>query len=161
VTAALILIADQVSKHLVRTSLTEGQSWDIAPWLAPIVRVTYVTNTGVAFGMFQGLGKLGILVAVVVIVLILYYYRQLPEGQWLMRAVLGLALGGACGNLIDRLRFDGTVLDFIDFNFWPFQNFPVSNIADVSIVSGVSLMMLMLLWEDRQERLRLQAEEGE
>jgi len=161
VTAALILTTDQVTKHLVRTSLTEGQSWDIAPWLAPIVRITYVTNTGAAFGLFQGLGQFFIVVAIVVIGLILFYHRQLPDGQWPMRLVLGLALGGATGNLIDRLRFGGTVLDFIDFNFWPFQNWPVSNVADVSIVSGVSLLVLMLLWEERRERLKQQAAEGE
>jgi len=161
ITAALVLAADQVSKHLVRTWLEKGQSWDIAPWLTPIVRITYVTNTGAAFGLFQDLSKLFIVAAVVVIGLILFYHRQLPDGQWPMRVALGLALGGASGNLIDRLRFGGSVVDFIDFNFWPFQDWPVSNVADISIVTGVALLVLVMIWEERRERLAQQATEGD
>jgi signal peptidase II len=159
VTAALVLVVDQISKYLVRTWLIEGQSWDLAPWLAPIVRVTYVTNTGVAFGLFQNLGNFFIIVPIVVIGLILFFHHQLPDGQRLMRLVLGLALGGATGNLIDRLRF-GSVVDFIDCNFWPLREWPVFNLADTSIVTGVALLVLMLVWEERRERYKQQAAEG-
>jgi signal peptidase II len=72
---------------------------------------------------------------------------------------LGLALGGAVGNLIDRV-LQGYVVDFFDVNFWPLQDFPVWNVADNSIVVGVALMIGLLTWEERQERLKQQAAEG-
>lgn len=160
VTAVSVLIADQTTKHLVRTWLTVGQSWDIAPWLAPIFRITHVTNTGVAFGLFQNLNVNGLfsVVNIIVSVLILFYHHQLPDGHRPLRLVLGLALGGALGNLTDRL-LHGSVVDFIGFNFWPLRNFPVSNLSDVSIVTGVTLLMLMLLLEERREQLRQRATE--
>ncbi len=138
--------------------LGEGQSWDIAPWLAPIFRITHVTNTGAAFGLFPKWGDFFILIAAIVIVAIILYYHHLPRGQWLMRVALGLQLGGATGNLIDRLR-RGFVVDFIDLNFWPLHNWPVFNLADASIVTGVTLLALMMLWEERRERDRRRAAE--
>ena len=157
-TAALVLFVDQVSKYLVTMWLGEGQSWDIAPWLAPIFRITHVTNTGAAFGLFPKWGDFFILIAAIVIVAIILYYHHLPRGQWLMRVALGLQLGGATGNLIDRLR-RGFVVDFIDLNFWPLHNWPVFNLADASIVTGVTLLALMMLWEERRERDRRRAAE--
>jgi signal peptidase II len=148
--AALILLADQISKHLVAARLEEGQSTDLAPWLTPIFRITHVTNTGVAFGLFPQGSYFFIVVAIIVIAAIILYYRHLPAGQWLTRVALSLQLGGASGNLLDRLRHQGRVVDFIDLNFWPLHNWPVSNIADISIVSGVILLTIMMLWEERQ-----------
>lgn len=150
-TVVLVLLVDQVSKFLVTARLWEGQSWDIAPWLAPIFRITYVTNTGVAFGLFPGGGDFFIVVAAIVVVAILVYYRHLPDGQWSVRMALGLQLGGATGNLVDRLR-QGFVVDFIDFNFWPLHNWPVFNLADSSIVAGVTLLALLMIWEERREQ---------
>ena len=150
--ALLVLLADQVTKNLVVHLLPEGQSWDLAPWLSPFMRVTHVTNTGVAFGMFKGAGALFSVVAAVVVVVILLYQRQLPSEQWQMRVALGLMLGGAIGNnLIDRPRL-GYVTDFIDLNFWPLREWPVSNVADVSIVTGAVLLGVVLIWEERQAR---------
>jgi signal peptidase II len=157
--AALIVLADQVSKYLVMTRLGEGQSWDIAPWLAPIFSITHVTNTGVAFGLFQKLGNVFLVVNIVATVAIVLYYRQLPHGKWLMRTALSLALGGAIGNLVNRVYY-GFVVDFIDLNFWPLHEWPVFNVADASIVTGVTLLALLLMWEDRRERYEQRAAEG-
>ncbi|MBU0703634.1 MAG: signal peptidase II [Chloroflexi bacterium] len=152
-TAALVLLVDQASKYLVITRLVEGQSWDIAPWLAPLFRITHVTNTGAAFGLFPQLGDFLVIVAAIVVVAIFIYQRYLPDGQWLVRVALGLQLGGAIGNnLVDRLR-RGSVVDFIDLNFWPLREWPVFNVADTSIVTGVFLLALWMLWEERRERL--------
>ena len=159
ITATIVLTADQITKHLVATQLAEGQSWDLAPWLAPVFSITHVTNTGVAFGMLQGLGSLFAIAHVVAAVAIILYSRRLPAGQWALRLALGFALGGSIGNLIDRV-LQGYVVDFIDVNFWPLQDFPVWNIADNSIVVGVALMLVLLMWEERQERLKQQAAEG-
>jgi signal peptidase II len=150
IVAALVLFADQITKYLVTMKLQEGQSLDLTPWLTPVFRITHVTNTGVAFGLFPQGSYFFIGVAVVVIATIIMYYRHLPDGQWLIRIALGLQLGGASGNLVDRLRYQGRVVDFIDLNFWPLHNWPVSNIADISIVSGVILLTIMMLWEERQ-----------
>ncbi len=162
VTAGLVLIADQVTKYLVATQLEVGQSVDLIPWLAPIFSITHVTNTGVAFGMFQGLGSLFAIAHVVAAVAIIIYSRRLPPGQWVLRLALGLALGGAVGNLIDRVS-QGYVVDFFDVNFWPLQDFPVWNVADNSIVVGVALLIGSLMWEEwqeRQKRPQQQAAEG-
>ena len=157
--AALVLLADQVSKHLVRTWLARGQSWDIAPSLMPLLRVTHVTNTGVAFGLFPKVGDLFIVVAVVVVVVIILYHRHIPREQWLMRVALGLQLGGAMGNLLDRLRH-GFVVDFIDLNFWPLHNWPVFNVADASLVTGVVVLSLLLVWDERLTRDERRVAEG-
>jgi signal peptidase II len=162
VTAVLILVADQVTKYLVATQLEVGQSVDLIPWLAPVFSITHVTNTGVAFGMFQGLGSLFVIAHVVAAVAIVVYSRRLPPGQWVLRLGLGLALGGAVGNLIDRV-LHGYVVDFFDVNFWPLQDFPVWNVADNSIVVGVALLIGSLIWEEwqeRRERPQQQAAEG-
>lgn len=158
-TAALVLLADQVTKHLVATRLDVGQPWDMASWLAPVFSITHVTNTGVAFGLLQGLGNVFVIAHVVAAVAIIVYSRRLPPGQWPLRIALGLALGGALGNLVDRVR-QGYVVDFIDVNFWPFTEFPVFNVADSSIVVGVALLIGLLMWEERQEQLKQQAAEG-
>jgi len=154
-TAVLVLLFDQISKYLVAARLPVGQSIEIAPWLAPVVRMTHVTNTGAAFGLFRGGGNFFIAITVIVIVAIIFYYRQIPAGQFLMRLALGLQLGGAIGNLVDRLR-QGFVVDFIDLNFWPLQNWAVFNLADSSLVTGVILLALLMFgegwreWENQQ-----------
>lgn len=159
VAAALVVLVDQISKHLVATGLREGQSWGIAPWLAPIFRITHVTNTGVAFGLFPGWGDFFIVVAAAVVVAIVVYYWHLPDGQWLVRVALGLQLGGAVGNLVDRLRYS-FVVDFIDLNFWPLHKWPIFNLADSSIVAGVALLALLMMWEERRERSEQRMVEG-
>jgi signal peptidase II len=152
IAVTLVLLLDQVSKRLVAARLNVGQSWDIAPWLSPVIRITYVKNTGVVFGLFPGMGEFFILVAAVVVVIILIYYWRLPEGQGLMQVALAFQLGGALGNLVDRLRLGGAVVDFLDLNFWPLHNWPIFNFADASIVTGVGLLALLMLWEEWRER---------
>lgn len=157
--ALLVVAADQVSKVMVVRQLEVGQSMDLTSWLAPVFRITYVTNTGVAFGLLPGMGELFVVIALVVVVLLLLYHRQLPAGQLLVRAALGLQLGGALGNnLIDRL-VRGSVVDFIDLNFWPLRRWPVFNLADTSIVTGAVLLGLTILWEEAHQQERKGEEE--
>jgi signal peptidase II len=73
---------------------------------------------------------------------IVLYYRYLPTGYWLVRVSLGLQLGGAIGNLLDRIRY-GYVVDFVDIGFWP-----IFNVADAAIVSGVGILAYCLWRED-------------
>lgn len=151
VAAALVLLADQVAKRAVRTSMTQGQTADLAPWLSPVLRITYVTNSGAAFGLFPSWSLLFVIVALIVIVALVWYSLQLPAGRWLIQLALGVQLGGATGNLVDRLRLGGSVVDFIDLSFWPLRRWPVFNVADASIVAGVTLLTLLMLCDERRE----------
>lgn len=139
-----VLATDQLTKALVRIYLPPGGSFP-ADWP---VRLTHVTNTGAAFGLFTNQSLLLTLVAFFAIGLIGYYYRKLPAGAWPLRIALGLQLGGAVGNLIDRLR-QGYVTDFIDLRFWP-----VFNVADSAITVGAVLLAASLLWPDLIKRRR-------
>jgi signal peptidase II len=144
----LTLIIDQATKYLVASNLGLYESWAPIPAWSGWLEIHYVTNTGAAFGLFQNGGLFFVIVAVVVSAIILFYYRYLPSGQWLIRLSLGLQLGGALGNLIDRVHL-GHVVDFIDVHFWP-----VFNAADSAIVCGVILLAFLLLREDREARTR-------
>jgi signal peptidase II len=141
VVALIAVTIDQLAKRIVTASLVPGQSWAPFPALENLFSMTMVTNTGAAFGLFPGLGAVFMVVAIVVVVVIAIYYWHMPEGQFLIKLSLGLQLGGALGNLLDRLRF-GYVIDFIDFKIWP-----VFNLADASIVLGVALLAYALLWD--------------
>jgi len=143
--ALLVLVADQISKYLVLSNLKPSHSWNPVASLTPWVSITHVTNTGAAFGLFQDRGPFFVVIAVIVVVAIIFYYRQLPAGQWWIKVSLGLQLGGALGNLLDRLRL-GYVIDFIDFKIWP-----VFNLADSAIVIGVAILAYYLL-RDRDEK---------
>ena len=157
--AVVVVLADQVTKNMVATRATVGQSWDVAPWLEPIFRITFATNTGVAFGLFPGGGNIFAVISATVIVILLVYYWQLPSDQWVMRVVLALSMGGALSNLIDRLN-RGFVVDFIDLNFWPLRGWPIFNLADSSVVAGATLLAVLMLWEERREQSGQQMVEG-
>ncbi len=140
VVAILTLVLDQISKRVVMTSFRVGESWNPVAALERWVSLTYVTNTGAAFGLFPDYGGVFMVIAVVVVVaIIVYYYRYLPGEQWLVQISLGLQLGGAMGNLLNRL-FYGHVIDFIDFKVWP-----VFNVADSSVFIGVVILAFQLL----------------
>jgi signal peptidase II len=102
-----------------------------------------VANSGAAFGLFRNGSTVFAAISIVVSLLILFYHRHLGDGQWLVRFSLGLQLGGAMGNLVDRLRM-GYVTDFLDVYV-----LPVFNLADLAILCGVILLVLVLLREDR------------
>ena len=144
--AAAVILLDQMSKWLVEHQLPLNGSWAPLPELDHLFRITHVSNTGAAFGLFPGGSALFGLIAVFVAIVILFYNFQLPAGNKLLRLALGLQLGGALGNLVDRLRI-GHVTDFLDFGRWP-----VFNLADTAIVSGVVLLALLMLIEEREAR---------
>lgn len=123
-----IFIFDWITKAIVRANLAIGESWPDDDWL---VKFTHVTNSGAAFGILQGQELFLIVTACIAIGAIVFYYMFPPLEHGLLRLALGLQLGGAAGNLLDRLRF-GAVTDFVDFPRYP--NF---NVADSSIVIGL------------------------
>jgi len=134
--ALTVIGVDQLSKYLVRANMELGQSIPSEG----LVRLTYTTNTGGAFGLFANQTFLLALAAVVAITVLVLYLRYLPRGSTLLKVGLGLDLGGAIGNLIDRVRL-GKVTDFIDIGAWP-----VFNLADSAIVVGTFLIAYYLLF---------------
>jgi signal peptidase II len=143
--AVAVLALDQLSKAAVMRYLEPQVPWNPIESLSSIVSVTYVTNTGAAFGLFPQLGNLYVVVALVIVGALLIFYRRFAFSHRLMQVCLGLQLGGAAGNLIDRLRL-GHVIDFVDLKVWP-----VFNVADSSIVAGVLILAFLLLREKPTE----------
>jgi signal peptidase II len=154
VVAAIVLILDQWTKYLVRTSVPYTEAWAPWKWLLPYARIVHWQNTGAAFGMFQGMSLVFAVLAIIVSIAIVYYFPLVPKEDWLIRLALGLQLGGAIGNLIDRLQHGGAVTDFVSLG-----NFAVFNVADASISVGVVLLILgMWLRERRLERAKRQTD---
>jgi signal peptidase II len=141
--AALVTALDQWSKHWVRQTLRPYQSVMPIGWLEPYVTFTRVENPGAAFGLGQGLGTLFVFTAFVAVLLIVFYFRRLAIHSVLLRIALGLQLGGAMGNLIDRLS-QGAVTDFINLGW-----FPVFNVADSGITVGSILLATYAIFFDR------------
>jgi signal peptidase II len=142
----LVIALDQMSKKLVRDSLAIGEMWAPWPWLLPYARIVHWFNTGVAFGMFQGLGGIFTIVAVVVSGAIIYYFPQVPSSDWTLRLAMGLQMGGALGNMIDRTS-QGQVTDFISVGI-----FPVFNLADACITIGVMVLLLGVYLQERRKK---------
>ena len=143
---ALVLLLDQLSKYLVETRIPLYSYWAPIPGLENVIRFTHTANSGAVFGLFQGTGMFFAVLAVIVAGAIIYFNVTLPGGQWLLRLALGLQLGGALGNLVDRLR-QGHVTDFIDIGPWY-----IFNVADMAIVGGVILFGIVLIRDERQAR---------
>lgn len=144
VVAALVLLADQITKAAVMHYLPPQTPWNPIEGLNRVVVLNYVTNTGAAFGLFPWLGNYYVFVALAIVTALLVFYRRFGVDHWLLQVSLGMQLGGAVGNLIDRLRF-GHVIDFVDFKIWP-----VFNVADSCIVVGVVVLAFLLLRDKPQ-----------
>jgi signal peptidase II len=139
--AFLVVLLDQMSKRIAEERLERSGVRSVPlPVAGDFFRFTYVENRGAAFGLLQDQTTFFVLVGLVVIGVIAASYRYLPRSGFMLHLALGLQLGGAIGNLIDRVR-QGYVVDFVDFgyrsNWWP-----VFNVADSAIVIGVALLAL-------------------
>ncbi len=144
--AGLIVAFDQWTKSLVRANLPLGGTWlpDWLEWLSPYARFVHWHNTGAAFGMFQNGSMVFTVLAFVVIGAIVYYFPQVEKHDWTLRLAMSMQLGGALGNLLDRLLFDGRVTDFISVG-----TFAVFNVADASISVGTAILLLGVYLQER------------
>lgn len=138
---AIVFAADQVTKAVVRHSLLLGEA---VPYDGTF-RIVHTFNTGSAFGLFPDQKLFLIIASLVGIGVLLMMYRNRPSAGVAVRLSIGLLLGGALGNLVDRVRM-GHVTDFIELGFWP-----VFNVADASIVVGIAIAVVFLLFGSRQE----------
>lgn len=145
--AGIIIALDQWTKYLVRTRLQFNEVWVPWPWLEPYARIVHWRNTGAAFGIFQEFGGVFLVLAIIVSIAILYYFPQVSRHDWPLRFAMGLQLGGAVGNLIDRLLFNGSVTDFISIG-----NFAVFNVADASISTGVAILVIGMWIKERSQK---------
>src|ERR1700755_689491 len=138
--AGFVLALDQVTKHTIATGIAAGEEKKFLPG----VNFVHVRNTGVAFSIFSSGGTLVLVFTLAALALLLGYFALHPERPWLW-VPTGMLVGGAIGNLIDRVA-NGAVTDFIKLPHWP-----ASNVADMSITFGV-LVLLWVLEGPRQRR---------
>jgi signal peptidase II len=146
-TGALLIVLDQLVKRWITQYFTTGAH---PPPSMPIVgnylELIYVQNRGVAFSLLEGRESLYVLIAVAVGVVLWLYWRSRDNGSLLLKVTFGLIIGGAVGNLIDRLRL-GYVVDFIHFQIPAIGfSFAVFNVADSGICVGVTLLIILLLF---------------
>lgn len=143
--AVAVFVLDRVTKIAVESNLAVGRSVDVVgEW----VRISHVTNSGAAFGLLPERTTFLSILSVVAVFAIVYYYRRLAADSPLIAGTLGMQLGGAIGNLVDRVG-QGYVVDFVDVGipggvrFWSF------NVADSSIVVGIIAVTVLLWWKER------------
>lgn len=147
-----IVLLDRATKHVIETSFS---AWDTVGVIPGCFQIVSARNTGMAFSLFENSAQgrtspvlVGFTIAVMCVVAWLLWQAirspndESEHGHWSFRLALGLILGGAAGNLYDRLMF-GSVTDFLDF-YWGAAHFPVFNLADSAITCGAIVVMLNL-----------------
>jgi len=159
--AGTIITLDTWTKILVDRNIPVGGAWlpnSLADYIESF-RITHIHNTGTAFSMFAGTGRINLVISIlafVVSVIIVVIFPRIERQERLLRAAVILQLGGTVGNLISRVQY-GYVLDFISIG-----NFAVFNIADASLVTGASLMVLAVLLEEIRTKQKVEVKsEGE
>jgi signal peptidase II len=141
-----LVVLDQWTKSLIRANLEFNEVWMPLEWLAPYVRIVNWHNTGAAFGIFQGMNGIFLILAFLIISMILFYFPMIPSEDIYFKLALSLQMAGAMGNLIDRL-YRGYVTDFISVG-----KFPVFNVADSCITMGVVVLLIGMWIEERKKK---------
>lgn len=139
-----VVFIDQLSKFYIQKHMVLGMS---IPVVEDVFHITYVLNPGAAFGLFEHQTLFFLVVAVCLVISAIYFYPRIPKQYHLLRLGTGLLVGGAVGNVIDRIK-TGYVVDFFDFRIWP-----VFNVADTAIVCGVGCIIFTMIYlykEDEQ-----------
>jgi signal peptidase II len=151
--ALLVVLLDQWSKGWVEANIPMGEGLAPFPALSSYLNLVHFENTGASFGLFRGQNSFFIIVGLVVVAAVLYFSYTMPQSSLALRLLLGVMLGGAIGNLIDRVQH-GHVTDFLLFSLpvgGRVYAWPAFNVADSSIVVGAILLGLLLLFiEGRQ-----------
>lgn len=137
--AALVIFLDQLTKWLVRSHLGLYEAW---PSGGSTISIVHVVNSGAAFGILQGQTPFLIVTSLLGLGAILLYYVYPPMDHGIIRLALGMQLGGAIGNLLDRLRV-GEVTDFIHVG-----SFPTFNVADASITTSIVVVLLFFAFQE-------------
>ena len=152
--APLIVILDQLTKYLVNVNLPPYASVTL---IENFFYLSHVRNPGGAFGVLSWMSpRIFVIVSVLAIGVVFFFFASLEKSQRLAAVALSLILGGAIGNLIDRVRL-GQVVDFIDVH-WHTLKWPAFNIADAAITIGVFLLVIELLSSESSKRQDLAQE---
>lgn len=141
--AVSIMVLDQLAKTRIESRMSFGMS---DPIVDGVFHITYVRNYGAAFGILEHQTLFFIAVAISMLIVVTYLYSRIPTDNWVLHLGLGFLAGGTLGNLIDRIK-NGYVVDFFDFRIWP-----VFNMADIAIVSGVSCIIYSLVYLSDKDR---------
>ncbi len=150
--AVVIITLDQFTKSLIRSNLELGEVWSHS---FAFVQIIHVVNSGAAFGILQGQTPFLIITSIFGLAAIVLYYVYPPMDHGLIRIALGMQLGGAIGNLIDRVRL-GEVTDFVDVG-----QFPTFNVADASISTSIVVVLIFfMLQENDAKRPQLPPDAG-
>ena len=142
--AVVVVIMDQLSKFYIQTHMVIGMS--IPVW-QDIFHITYILNPGAAFGLFEHQTVFFVMIAASMVIATIYFYPKIPTQYKLLRFGTGLMVGGAMGNVIDRIK-TGYVVDFFDFRIWP-----IFNIADAGIVCGVGCIIFTILYLYKEDEI--------
>lgn len=146
--AVIVMAADQATKYIMASILPQRAGYTI-PLIDGVLHFTYAENKGAAFSILQNQRWLFISLTVVVCAVIIYAAFARPNMPLLLKISLGLILGGAVGNLIDRIRL-GYVIDFIDFRI---INYPIFNVADSAVVIGTVLFAYYIIFISDAKKL--------
>ena len=149
-----VLVLDLATKIAIDTHLSYSDNISVIPGF---FYLTHVRNTGAAFGLFSDAPQVYrltffISISLIAVGIIIAFYRNLSPGDRLAALALGLILGGAIGNLIDRI-FRQEVIDFLHFRLWRGYSWPDFNVADSAIVVGVGFLVLELLARESEQRV--------
>lgn len=151
VTGVIVLAADQITKYLVSHNFVMGESYKFLPGF---IGLTYIHNTGGAWGMLGGYTWLLLSITIVVMLVCIALLLKCGVKDKLLFWAIMLVLSGGVGNMIDRIFRNGNVIDFLNFQF---IRFPVFNIADCAIVVGAGLLLLHyfvdMIKESKQNRI--------
>ena len=139
----VVVMLDQITKYMIVSNMTEGMS---IPIIDQVFHLTFVLNPGAAFGMLEHNSEFFIIMAIVVLMFVVYMRKKILEEPLPIQIGIALFVGGALGNLIDRMK-TGLVVDFFDFRIWP-----VFNIADIAICLGVGVMIWSIIREELKSR---------
>lgn len=152
ITFIITVAVDQVTKALVSALVAPGSSVTLIPH---VLSITHTTNKGAAFGLLAGSGQIVFWSALVVVaIMLIWFYRAHEQKNVWSFIALGLMIGGAVGNLVDRI-FRGRIVDFIDVGWWP-----VFNMADIAIVAGVIMLIVVMVLEMAGRGAKEDAESG-
>ncbi|EHT7839187.1 signal peptidase II [Staphylococcus pseudintermedius] len=142
----IILIGDQLTKFIIRTQMTLGESFAVVP---KFLYITSHRNNGAAWGILSGKMTFFYIITIIVLIALIVFYIKEAKNNMLMQIAISLLFSGALGNFIDRVS-SGEVVDFIDTVIFGYD-FPIFNIADASLTMGVVLLIIVLLKDQNQK----------
>ena len=152
----ILLLADQYTKYFISTNMA---LYDRKEFINGLIDITYIQNTGGAWGIFSGYTWLLLSLTVIVMIICITLLFKFATKSRLLFWAISLVMAGGVGNMIDRIFRGGRVVDFLHFEFWP--TFPVFNIADIGVVIGAGLLILYFIIDTINDYKKIKAQKKE